>query len=774
MYVPVLINELNLALVMTDGMQFETDTGGLVTNKVNWAMIKTDLNVNTALSNVAYLDRASNAFTGLIGMGNGAVGTPSLYFTGETNTGFYLDAASSVSLSCSGVQTIKLNSNGVYLPSAASLYLGSVAFVRTGANNSVRIGDRAGDAITGGGYSVCIGPEAQLSGASINSGVAIGYQAARGNSKNSCVFVGRGSGTVNTGDYVVYVGAYSGGNATGSYVTGIGYQSAYAFSGSEGLCIGYQSGYGATSGTGNTFVGALSGWEGVGSGAYNTFVGTRTAYSAGGGSSNSYFGFQCGYFNEGSYNSIFGSNAARANPFSGSNLVGMGYETLRLCTSGSNHVCLGYQSGYSLTTESGCIFIGYQSGYSLTGSSNLLVIANNSTYPIISGVMGANFAGTSLTLGGIASYSSAPTFTSDNQIVTKKYVDDEIPAFPLSIANGGTNSSTALSNDRVMISSSGAIVESSTITTSELGLLNGISSVSTGTADNDKFVTKGYVDDQVSGASDWVVDSSGIKYQKSSSPVFVEVHNTTSDRTMRFGIENISSSDVLSIQMETDSSGTPTTERPFIMNFVGDNTITIGYEPDSYDAAFNIDIYDNIALKGNRRLSWNAKSGSPSNFLDTIYADRFAYSMDFSNSRLDIYASPVLTAGADLVKIEDLRILDGTNQIFRHTKNNTFIENYLTAFTINADAVYDTKISDFVGEIYFYDNANNEYLICPVVGTNIYPLANRAFKSTNTSATKDNASTINFYYESGTLRIQNKTSNTVTARVGFYALWYEP
>jgi hypothetical protein len=68
---------------------------------------------------------------------------------------------------------------------------------------------------------------------------------------------------------------------------------------------------------------------------------------------------------------------------------------------------------------------------------------------------------------------------------------------PLSIAQGGTNSGAALSNDRVMVSSAGTVIESATITTTELGLLNGIVSVSTGGADNDKFVTQGYVDDAV-------------------------------------------------------------------------------------------------------------------------------------------------------------------------------------------------------------------------------------------------------------------------------------
>ena len=67
----------------------------------------------------------------------------------------------------------------------------------------------------------------------------------------------------------------------------------------------------------------------------------------------------------------------------------------------------------------------------------------------------------------------------------------------LSIANGGTNSSTALNNNRVMISSGGAIIESSTVTVSELNNLDGITDVSVGESDNDKLVTKGYVDDRI-------------------------------------------------------------------------------------------------------------------------------------------------------------------------------------------------------------------------------------------------------------------------------------
>lgn len=88
------------------------------------------------------------------------------------------------------------------------------------------------------------------------------------------------------------------------------------------------------------------------------------------------------------------------------------------------------------------------------------------------------------------------------QQITANAIDlaDDVTGI-LPIANGGTNSSTALGNGKVMVSDSGAIIESATITTTELGLLNGIASVSTGVGDNDKFVTQGYVDDAVSGVA---------------------------------------------------------------------------------------------------------------------------------------------------------------------------------------------------------------------------------------------------------------------------------
>ena len=73
----------------------------------------------------------------------------------------------------------------------------------------------------------------------------------------------------------------------------------------------------------------------------------------------------------------------------------------------------------------------------------------------------------------------------------------------LPISLGGTNSNTALNNGRVMVSGGGSIVEGA-ITIEELALLSGMASVSTGTGDNDKLVTQGYVDDAVAGTDTFI------------------------------------------------------------------------------------------------------------------------------------------------------------------------------------------------------------------------------------------------------------------------------
>lgn len=66
--------------------------------------------------------------------------------------------------------------------------------------------------------------------------------------------------------------------------------------------------------------------------------------------------------------------------------------------------------------------------------------------------------------------SGVPTF--------RTIVDNDLPVVP--IAKGGTNSSTALVNDRVMVSSAGSIIPSATVTTAELAFIDGIAGLTNG------------------------------------------------------------------------------------------------------------------------------------------------------------------------------------------------------------------------------------------------------------------------------------------------------
>lgn len=106
----------------------------------------------------------------------------------------------------------------------------------------------------------------------------------------------------------------------------------------------------------------------------------------------------------------------------------------------------------------------------ITDSTNILVVGNS---PITgSGNMSLSLASQSANRVFIApdGSSGTPTF--------RALLAADLPT--VTVAKGGTNSTTALSNNRVMISSGGSIVESPTIDTTELGFLNGIGGLSAG------------------------------------------------------------------------------------------------------------------------------------------------------------------------------------------------------------------------------------------------------------------------------------------------------
>ena len=138
----------------------------------------------------------------------------------------------------------------------------------------------------------------------------------------------------------------------------------------------------------------------------------------------------------------------------------------------------------------------------------------------------------------------------------------------LKVANGGTNSAAALNNDFVMVSNAGAIAESATISVTELGLLNGITNVSTGAANNDRFVTQGYVDDTVSGGS----------------------FGTGAAQTVATGVITTSTSNYIIVTGEGDTTDSVT---ELAVNAVGDIIVLKG----KTGLAYNITFTDGTYLK---------------------------------------------------------------------------------------------------------------------------------------------------------------------------------
>lgn len=121
------------------------------------------------------------------------------------------------------------------------------------------------------------------------------------------------------------------------------------------------------------------------------------------------------------------------------------------------------------SAANGTLLIGNGSGYTLaalTGTANQVIVTNGSgsiTLSLPQSIaIGSSPTFTGLTLSGLGLgvvHSSSGGVLSSSQVVLTSEVSGILP-----VANGGTNSGTALNNGRIMISASGTIVEHAAIT----------------------------------------------------------------------------------------------------------------------------------------------------------------------------------------------------------------------------------------------------------------------------------------------------------------------
>jgi len=107
-------------------------------------------------------------------------------------------------------------------------------------------------------------------------------------------------------------------------------------------------------------------------------------------------------------------------------------------------------------------------------SSTVNSVGGSSASNIHSAELAANAATTSNTSGTIVKRDASGNFSAGTITATLNGIANNVSGV-VAIANGGTNSSAALTNGKVMVSTGGAIVES-TVTATELGYVSGVTS----------------------------------------------------------------------------------------------------------------------------------------------------------------------------------------------------------------------------------------------------------------------------------------------------------
>ena len=135
----------------------------------------------------------------------------------------------------------------------------------------------------------------------------------------------------------------------------------------------------------------------------NTYIGMYSGYSNTDGMNNVFLGMETGLGNTGSQNTFIGSKVC-ANGYSGGGSYNtfVGYEAGLEIQGGAYNTFIGRQAGKSNVSGLRNIFIGNQSGYSETGSDKLYIDNSNTSTPLIYG----NFATDYLGVNGLLSVNS--------------------------------------------------------------------------------------------------------------------------------------------------------------------------------------------------------------------------------------------------------------------------------------------------------------------------------------------------------------------------------
>lgn len=369
-----------------------------------------------------------------------------------------------------------------------------------------------------------------------------------------------------------------------------------------------------------------------------------------------------------------------------------------------------------------------------SGTLTGVIITDNSN--IINATVSNGVSSSTITVSDVGSLAANRVLASpDGSSGSPSYralLNADLPI--VAVAKGGTNSTTALTNNKVMVSNGGSIVESSTIDTTELSYLNGINALSNG------ILRKGT----------GVLSTGSINLTADVTEILEPANGGTGlNLTGSFANGKLLISTATGFALDTLTAGSN------IVITNGSGTITIAV--DSTGLVPSTRTVNTKPLSSNIALTTD-------DVPDTTSSNKY-----FTNAAVNTQIDAYVTAAAPLVKTGGaLTIVAAnttTNGYLTSADWNTFNDKIGGSFTENT--VADYQIPNFNYDIWYTSAA----IILPSIGTNIGKIM--FIKNTNnsansrvtpfTGATIDGAATVTLSHNAGGLNggimIQARTSS---------------
>jgi hypothetical protein len=338
--------------VMVHLKEFQTGASGDAFTFAGGVLISGTANTitgNVVMSGTNTLSGATSA-----AFAAGTVSAPSIYASGDTNTGVFFPAADTIAITEGGVEVVRVNSSanvGIGTDSPGSK-LDVKGTLRLSGSSSGYVGIAPAAAAGSTTYTLpsADGTNGQVlstnGSGTLSWATASGGSSLDGDTDSATPFetsLGNGAGAVNTGVNNTFVGFEAGNdNTTGTGNTAVGYQALDVNTiGVANTAVGASALGANTTGTENTAVGRAALAANT-TAIYNAAVGERALTGNTTGTRNVGMGTFSLYTNTtGSYNSALG-HAALYNATTADNNTAVGYFALYANTTGANNTAVGY------------------------------------------------------------------------------------------------------------------------------------------------------------------------------------------------------------------------------------------------------------------------------------------------------------------------------------------------------------------------------------------------------------------------------------------------